>query len=207
MLIMDIFCGTKCVSKAAEKMGFESYSIDIEPKFIPSKVFDMLDPLDKEILNIMEKADIIFMSPPCNTLSMACGNRYFNADHSPKDQRGKDAIALLNICAEIASYAERNDKYYVVENPRARARWFLPEFNRQTVWYCQYECDRAKPTDIWTNIPFIAKTCKNNSPTCHHKKAPRGSTTGTQGRTIEEKYSIPEKLICELISNAKNKYK
>ena len=209
MHILDLFCGTKCVSKCAEKLGHSTFSVDIEPRFEPSKVYDLLNDLDKELIEQIYKADIIFMSPPCNTFSMACGNRYWNADHTPKNETAVNAQKLLYRCLHIAMFCENNKncennnkKYYVIENPRARARWFLPENNRQTVWYCQYGIDRAKPTDIWTNIPFTAKGCKNNSPTCHHKKAPRGSTTGTQGRDILEKYSIPEMLLSELIQNA-----
>ena len=43
--------------------------------------------------------------------------------------------------------------------------------------------------------------CKNNNPECNHIRAPRGSKTGTQGRNINEKYSIPKNLILDLFKN------
>ena len=81
-------------------------------------------------------------------------------------------------------------------------RWFNKDLPRYTVCYCQYGFDRMKPTDIWTNKKdFVPKMCKNNNPECNHIRAPRGSQTGTQGRTIYEKYSIPKNLILDLFKN------
>lgn len=100
-----------------------------------------------------------------------------------------------------------------IENPRAgmrKADW-IQWAPRYTVTYCKYltklpiELRRMKPTDIWTNHPdpdFIAP-CKNGDP-CH-VRAPRGSTTGTQGRTLLEKYQIPEDL-CDHIVEVSEDY-
>lgn len=88
---------------------------------------------------------------------------------------------------------------------------FMQEFNRHTVWYCQYGDDRAKPTDIWTNsttwIP--RKECCNYkyneageiiNKHCHHESARRGAKTGTQGRQDSYNRSkIPHELCKEII--------
>lgn len=145
------------------------------------------------------------MSFPCETLSMAAGNRYWASDRKPRNAIAENTLKLIGQTIEIMDYCERNNIFYIVENPRARARWFIPKKTRYTVWYCQYGDKRAKPTDIWTNIKgFIPKTCsnkrKNSINDCHHNKAPRGSQTGTQGMCIEDKYHVPMLLIEDLIN-------
>jgi len=88
---------------------------------------------------------------------------------------------------------------FFIENPRARARWFLPAEYRKTAWYCQYGDKRAKPTDIWTNLNWTPKTCKNGNKDCHHEPAPRGSKTGTQGlKGNKERSVIPPELFREI---------
>jgi hypothetical protein len=143
---------------------------------------------------------------------MAAGNTHWNADRSPKTAAAIDGKRLLNICLDIAEYCESNNKIFFIENPRARARWFLPVEWRKTAWYCQYSDTRAKPTDIWTNLPgWEPKTChnfkKNQPKHCHHEAAPRGSKTGTQGLKDDMLRSvIPPALfheIFEVINNEK----
>lgn len=64
-----------------------------------------------------------------------------------------------------------------------------------TVWWCQYGSDRAKPTDLWGELPpsFEGRTCSNGNDDCHHISAPRGSTSGTDDptKTAEERAKIP----------------
>ena len=96
---------------------------------------------------------------------------------------------------------------FFIENPRGMMRkmpW-MQEFNRQTVWYCTYMDERAKPTDIWTNSKtWIPRPiCHNGNKNCHHQPAPRGSKTGTQGRKGHyERGKIPDQLCIEVIKSA-----
>ena len=97
---------------------------------------------------------------------------------------------------------------FFIENPRGMPRkmTFMKEFKRQTIWYCQYGDDRAKPTDIWTNsTDWIPRPqCKNGNPNCHHQRAPRGSKTGTQGRKGSyERSIIPQDLCIEILNSIK----
>lgn len=103
---------------------------------------------------------------------------------------------------------------YFIENPRGyfRKMDFINDFleatggRRETVWYCQYGDDRAKPTDIFTNSKtWVPKPqCKNGNPDCHHQRAPRGSKTGTQGRSGSyERSKIPKKLCKEILNSVK----
>lgn len=92
---------------------------------------------------------------------------------------------------------------YSIENPRGMLRKmpFMQSLKRYTVWYCQYGDDRAKPTDIWTNLNWIPKpVCHNGNTNCHHAPAPRGAKTGTQGRKgAHHRSMIPAQLCDELM--------
>ena len=159
------------------------------------------------ILNKILEAEVIWMSPPCTTFSMASGNTHWNADRSPKTKQGEEAKKILDYCWMVAQICIENNKIFFIENPRARARWFLPAEYRKTVWYCQYGDKRAKPTDIWTNLEdWNPKTCKNGNKECHHEPAPRGSKTGTQGvKGSRDRGIIPPKLFYEIFEVLKVK--
>ena len=82
----------------------------------------------------------------------------------------------------------------------------MPEHCRDTVWYCQYGENRAKPTDIWNNdMEWIPReVCKNGNPDCHHQPAPRGSQTGTQCmKNAYEKSKVPYELCKEILERIK----
>jgi len=138
----------------------------------------------------------------CGTksFSVASGGTHWTIGGDPKTEGAKTGLKLLRICGRIADYCEANNKLYFIENPRARARWFMPSHTRRTAWYCRYGDKRAKPTDIWTNLgEWNPRKCFNGNTECHHERAPRGSKTGTQGLDgARDRGTIPEDLFNEL---------
>jgi hypothetical protein len=206
MKTVELFAGTQSFSKVAKELGHETFCVDNNEKFDNDLTLDLLNENKWELDEVIEKADIIWMSPPCTTFSMAAGNTHWNADRSPKTQNAIDGKRLLKLCEAIANYCIKHNKIFFIENPRARARWFLPVEWRKTAWYCRYGDSRAKPTDIWTNLPgWEPKTChnflKNQPKHCHHEAAPRGSKTGTQGlKGNMERSVIPAALFHEIFA-------
>ena len=208
MKTVELFAGTQSFSKVAKELGHETFCVDNNDKFGNDLTCDLLNK-SEDFVRVMQKiseADIVWMSPPCTTFSMAAGNTHWNADRSPKTQNAIDGKKLLEMCKTIAEYCIEHNKIFFIENPRARARWFLPVEWRKTAWYCQYGDTRAKPTDIWTNLPnWEPKTYhnfkKNQPKHCHHEAAPRGSKTGTQGlKGNMERSVIPRDLFFELFA-------
>ena len=204
MKTVELFSGTQSFSKVARELGHETFCVDNNPKFDNDITCDMLEGLFyTKLKEKIQEADIVWMSPPCTSFSMASGNTHWTEDRKPKTEDAKIGKRLLEICWEIAEFCLENGKAFFIENPRARARWFLPKEYRKTAWYCQYGDLRAKPTDIWTNLDWIPKTCKNFRKgmvkTCHHESAPRGSKTGTQGlKGNMERSVIPPALFHEM---------
>ena len=206
MKTVELFAGTQSFSKVARKLGHETFCVDNNDKFENDLTADLLEN-SEDFVRVMSKiheADVIWMSPPCTTFSMAARNTHWNADRSPKTEAAVQGKKLLDMCLEIAKYCDENNKIFFIENPRARARWFLPEACRKTAWYCQYGDSRAKPTDIWTNLKdWDPKSCHNflkgKPKHCHHEAAPRGSKTGTQGlKGNMERSVVPKELFEEI---------
>jgi hypothetical protein len=208
MKTIELFSGTGSFSKAAKDMGYGTFTIDIEKRFNPDICLDILGLDFENIERLLEDKDIVWMSPPCTTFSLASGNRHWTKDRQPKtlDARiGRDCLAIYK---RIAHHCIMTDKIFFIENPNGRAVWFLPDAWLKKAWYCQYGDKRAKPTNIWTNLDIRFRTCRNENPGCHHERAKRGSKTGTQGQSGSvERGMIPRGLfdhIFEAIDRREN---
>lgn len=206
MKVLELFAGTRSISKAFEKRGHETYSVEWNKDFDNITLYEDINNLTAEkIIELCNGVpDVIWASPDCTTYSIAgishhriknneTGNLVPVSDYARFcDKTNK---YLLNLIREL------KPKYYFIENPRGGLRKmdFMQGIPRYTITYCQYGDNRMKPTDIWTNYPDpnFKPMCKNGD-NCH-EKAPRGSKTGTQGlKNSKERSKIPEKF-CEYI--------
>ena len=103
MKTVELFCGTKSFSKYAEKLGHETFTVDFDETLNPDLVTDLSKNIQpKELIDKLYDADIIWMSPPCQTFSMAAGNKHWTADHKPKTQNAKIALKLITQCKYLA---------------------------------------------------------------------------------------------------------
>jgi hypothetical protein len=209
MKTVELFSGTQSFSKVMKKHGHETFCVDNNTEFDNDLTTDLLTiPKHGLLFKKIKEADIVWMSPPCTTFSLASGNTHWTADRQPKTNKARIGKALLENCEAIAELCEREGKIFFIENPNGRAVWFLPDKWLKRVWYCQYGDTRAKPTNIWTNLDIDFKTCrrykKGEPKHCHHEAAPRGSKTGTQGlKGNMERSIIPEELFEHILKNIK----
>tara|TARA_Y100001938_G_scaffold100480_1_gene137344 strand:- start:606 stop:1244 length:639 start_codon:yes stop_codon:yes gene_type:complete len=206
--VLELFAGSRSFSKVAEKYGLKTHSTDIESFENIDQVCSIFD-FDYKKVGFVP--DIIWASPPCTTFSIAsCSTHWTKGEEfAPKTEEAKLGLEIVRKTKEIIdNYKKLNPNVvFIIENPRGLLRK-MPEMGiynleRKTVWYCQYGDTRAKPTDIWTNAPWIPKpVCKNGNPNCHHQRAPRGSRTGTQGlQNAYERSKVPEQLCKEIIES------
>lgn len=218
--IVELFAGSRSFGKEAEARGCNVFSIDWTGYEDIDLVIDIgkLKPSD-----VPFAPSIVWASPDCTTYSIAAikthrrkveGTRHLNpfSKYAKKcDEVNKHWIGLIKHWLSL-----NPNLVFFIENPRGALRHmdFMQEFKRQTVWYCQYGDDRAKPTDIWTNsktwIPRpMCKNYKYNKSTgeiinkhCHHESARRGAKTGTQGKKGSyERSKIPKELCIEILDS------
>jgi hypothetical protein len=201
MKVLDLFAGTRSISKAFEERGHETFSIEWDKEHPNINLHeDILNVTTEDILKMFGKPDVIWASPDCTTYSIA------GISHHRGQQIGgnlKPISEYAIFCDKVNNHVlklieELKPTYYFIENPRGGMRKmdFMKHLPRYTVTYCQYykredypeltdkeaeNMRRMKPTDIWTNHPNpqFKPICKNGMP-CHIS-APRGARTGTQG--------------------------
>ena len=205
MKILELFAGSRSIGKEAEKKGMRVFSSDIEQFGGIDYVVDILQFDYKKVPFV---PDVIWASPPCTGFSVASIGTHWGGGrraYEPKTDTARLGIALVQKTLEIIDYYSRlnPDLVYYIENPRGvlRKLGLLDKVPfHHTVSYCQYGDERMKPTDIWTNNPKWKpkKICKNGDK-CH-VAAPRGSKTGTQGRSgAFERSKLPPRLCREVL--------
>jgi hypothetical protein len=201
---LELFAGSRSIGKAAQELGFEVFSSDLE-KF--EGIDYACDILEFDVTKLPWQPEVIWASPPCTGFSVAALGHHWTGGKNayiPNTDTARLGIKLAEKTIDLIKTLK--PKYWYIENPRGLLRKmpFMQEFTRHTVTYCQYGDKRMKPTDVWTNNPnWIPRpACKNGSP-CH-EAAPRGSKTGTQGVVgAYNRSKIPHELCLEVMQACK----
>jgi len=202
--VLELFAGSRCIGKAAEKLGMEVFSVD----YVNYENINLVKDIGElEIEDIPFIPDVVWCSPECKTYSISAISHHRNGVEPKSDYAKRCDFVNTHFISLIKKWLEINPNLiFFIENPRGMMRKmpFMQEFKRQTLWYCKYFDERAKPTDIWTNSNDWTPrpVCHNGNKNCHHQPAPRGSKTGTQGRKGSyERSKIPEQLCIEILES------
>ena len=150
MKVLELFCGTKSISRAFEERGHETFTVDWEKSFEPTLCADVglltVDQI-KELCGGIP--DVVWASPDCTSYSVAAISR-----HRKREPNGnlKAVTPYAEKCDKINAHLielikELNPKYWFIENPRGAMRKmdFMQGLPRYTVTYCQYGEERQKP--------------------------------------------------------------
>jgi site-specific DNA-cytosine methylase len=198
---VELFAGSGHVSEVAQERGYETTTIDFNPKLSPDIAIDIHNLRRNQL---PENVDVVWASIPCTTYSIqsikvhwtkiSLGNRrYFFV---PKTEKAKQSLRILRKTIKLIK--QMNPLFYFIENPRGALRHFgevqiIPY--RKTVSYADYDFNYYKPTDIWTNCkyfnPVEIKTCVGQTFESSIKE-----TNGNYLRSL-----IPPKLINEVFDS------
>jgi len=201
MRVLDLFAGTGSATQPFEDAGHEVIKVEMNEQFDADLHADisLTSPTDLRQLGTGGDYDFVWASPPCTAFSVASIGHHWTGGHRayvPKTEFARYSINLVWHTLRLINAATKHDGHYVIENPRGVLRKLGPVqgLDRSTVWYCQYGDARAKPTDLWHNLPITwqALACKNGNP--DHEPAPRGAKTGTQGLSKTERSMVPYAL-------------
>lgn len=178
MKVLDLFSGLGGWSQAFKDRGHDVIMVDIEPKFKPDIVADIMT-LEAKDFERFGKFDLILASPPCDCFSVASVYRHWK-EGKPTDDKTISRIALAKHTFKLID--DLKPSFWVIENPMGMMRKVvgMPTFQ---ISQCQYGRKVMKPTDLWAYLPgFVAKKCKPGAD-CH-ERASHSSKTGTQGIVI-----------------------
>ena len=200
--LLELFSGTKSVSKAVGARYDEIVSVDILEKFQPSVVSDILTWNYK--IYPPGHFDAIWASPPCTEYSKM---KYISG--APRNLEMADRIVQRTI--EIIDYFQP-DRWYI-ENPQTgllKDRPFMLGIPFTDVDYCMYsDWGYKKKTRIWTAVDYQVKLCDkkcgniNNgihgAPIMPFKVYNLDKSLAVyRSQNKDYLYRIPEKLIQEL---------
>jgi site-specific DNA-cytosine methylase len=200
--MFELFKGTGSVGKVATKNGFDVVSLDFDPIYTPDIETDILKwDYKKWASNNNFYPSYIWASPPCNTFSPLAYplKERDTKTAKPFSERAKIGTKILYKTLEIIKYfISKNPKMlFTIENPRGMMRKDLKMLklpNRETTLYCLYGDFKKKPTDFWSNFEMNL----NENKQCKNKTIPVVDLPN-----IEQRYSIPSKLIKKILEKAK----
>ena len=205
MKVLELFAGTRSISKAFEARGHETFSIEWSENFENISLrADVSTVTADMILERFGRPDVIWASPDCTTFSIAAISHHRRKN--PETGNLDPVSDYAKFCDEVDQHVldlirALKPRFWFIENPRGgmRKMAWMKGIPRYTVTYCQYGDKRMKPTDIWTNhpAPRFRPPCKNGD-SCH-ERAPRGSRTGTQGLKGSKERSVIPAALCEHI--------
>lgn len=216
--VLELFKGTGSVEKAVNKLypnRVEVISVDIEPKFNPTYCCDFMD------FDYMAwqpgHFDIVWASPPCTFYSRM--QRFSPKSKEYKQSKLEKSNELVQRVLQCIEYL-RPRRWYI-ENPQTgtlKNQEFMQELDYCDATYCMYGYPYRKQTRFWTNRPKQLKLCsasrRKDRPHCdnydhetgRHPEAISltskkfGTKYSRDNTNKEQRYRIPQELLCELIS-------
>ena len=83
-VVLELFCGTKSIGKAFREIGWEVFSLDLDPKCNADLCKDIMDVTPDDL---PPKVDFLWASPPCTEYSIARTNA-----KKSRDLEGSDVV-------------------------------------------------------------------------------------------------------------------
>ena len=194
MKLLELFSGTKSVSKVARQYNYDTISLDLKDADINCNILKW----DYKIYDV-RLFDVIWASPPCTEYSIAKTTGIRKID---------EANEIVKKTLEIIDYLK--PRYYMIENPQTgylKSQSFLIDLHFVDVDYCKYGMKYRKRTRLWNNIltfkprPLCNKDCgniENNKHKATAQRMPSGTKNTWGDKPLfkqSELYVIPEQLI------------
>ena len=158
MNVVELFCGSSTFSNYFKERGHNVFSVDIRKRKGVCEPDLRKDVLDLKIEDIpFDRVDVLWASIPCDVWSYASGDFHWNEDGTPKTDKCKLHIKLLEYSLQFIELLSPG--YFFIENPRGKMRFnkcmldFLKRNGgvEKTITLSSYGFSTTKPTNIFTN--------------------------------------------------------
>jgi hypothetical protein len=198
MRLLELFSGTKSISKVAQTLGWDAVSLDIDSTHDPDLCMCIMK-FDQTQYD-PDHFDFIWASCPCEAYSIAR-----TVAKIPRDDAMEASDKLLVKTRQIIEYF---GCAYCIENPATSGLWkrdVAKSLEAVITSYCCFGYAYRKDTKLASNFPLVLPRCpgKGKCPAMcesqhreHAQKGGGGSTPRYHSR--DELHSIPEGLVCEI---------
>jgi len=199
MRLLELFSGTKSVSKVARELGWETVSLDIDPIHKPDVLVDILR--FDETTYPRDHFDFVWASPDCASYSQAR-----TVAKIPRDEAMQLSDRLVSRTRDIIAYF---GCHWAIENP-AYSRIWTREVSRGLLEnscitsYCSFGTLYRKDTRIANSFGLVLPRCPGvglcpaMTGSRHNEKAQRGADTKRavtdRNHSLDELHSIPSEL-------------
>ena len=188
--MLEIFCGSKNMTHVAAKLGFETLTLDSDPKVAPDILTDILDWDYKD--KRWGTFDYIHCSIPCEEWSRC---------HTRSERNLPLARQIAERTRAIIEHFRRNSRcIFTVEQP-ASSLLCREEAVQGWLWtdasYCCYGFPYQKHTRFWHNLPSLSlrKCCPEH---CFWRM--KGHPMSVQHAPPEMRAVIPACLCFEILT-------
>ena len=198
MRLLELFSGTKSVSKIAKSLGWETISLDIDPKFSPDLCMDVMDFDYTQFPK--NHFSFVWASPDCRAYSVARSNAKI-----PREEAMAASDVLVEKTQQIINYFSCA---YCIENPASSRLWkreVAAGLQCITTSYCSFGYPYRKNTNLANNFGLILPVCPGIGQcpqmigSRHIEHAQRGSGGAVpRDHTTDELHTIPEGLLREM---------
>ena len=146
MKVLELFAGTRSISRVFEARGHETFSIEWDKQHPNISWYtDIGAVTTQDILEKFGVPDVVWASPDCTSYSVAAISKHrireADGNLSPKSDYAKFCDKVNeHVIDMIKELLEINpNMIYFIENPRGGMRKmnFMKELPRYTVTYCQ----------------------------------------------------------------------
>jgi hypothetical protein len=208
--LLELFSGTKSVSRVAARLGWECVSLDICPRHSPDLCISIL--AFEETAWPRDAFDFVWASPPCESYSNARTTGR-GADPVAREVDMRAADALVAKTKRVLEWFA--SAHHCVENPQTSRLWGrevsrgLRERSVLTS-YCQFEGFGYRKTtrlavSFSLELPICpgAGRCQKMIGKKHPQHAQRGGGGAEAGgkvcHTVDQLHSVPPGLVEEIL--------
>ena len=201
--VLELFSGTKSVSKVCREHGYETLSLDLDPAHSPDLHMDILDFVETDYPR--DYFQFIWASPPCESYSSA--RTVAKLDREAAMQRADGWVGKM---LQIIEYFHEAD--WAVENPALSRLWRRPIASElleksYVTSYCAFGYKYRKNTRIACSRPLSLPMCRGQGKCSamigsrHLEHAQKGGGGATNAyHTVDQLHSIPPDLISLILS-------
>lgn len=154
--MIELFSGSGKMSRGFENLGYDVFTIDINPDCEPDLIADINDIGISDIPDKFHNPDVIWCGLDCTYWSRANNQgNHLGKGGKILSSEARKAEVLAKHTLKIIDHLK--PRFWFVENPGGngglKQQSFMKKYPMVEIYYCQYGANEQKPTVIFGKFP------------------------------------------------------